>query len=164
MKDPAQVSTGCCPPFDPALWDSKEITWKDKLFIRDTMGQFLHMPLPGAFAKTVGRMWKKIEDTGAKPDDKDFLMLAFDPSPWKSELYINVTREVPGAENIRLSGTYLVRVFDGPYSAVPKWVAEMEKYAGQKGKTIKKQYFYYTTCPKCARVYGRNYVVAFAEV
>jgi len=26
------------------------------------------------------------------------------------------------------------------------------------------QFFYYTTCPKCAKHYGKNYVVAFAEV
>jgi hypothetical protein len=164
MKNQPVEPTGCCPPFDPEPWDGKEVTWKDKLFIMDTMGQFLHIPLPGAFEKTVTRMWKKIEDAGANTDTKDFLMLAFDPSPWKSELYINVTKEVPGAENVRLSGTYMVRVFDGPYNAAPRWMAEMEKFAVQKGKVIKKQYFYYTTCPKCARVYGKNYVVAFAEV
>lgn len=33
-----------------------------------------------------------------------------------------------------------------------------------KGKKAIKYYFYYTTCPKCARKYGHNYIVAFAEV
>jgi hypothetical protein len=75
--------TGCCPIFDPAPWDQKEFVWQEKLFIKDTIPQFLHIPLPGAFGKTVGRMWKKIEDAGAKTGKKDFLMLAYDPSPWE---------------------------------------------------------------------------------
>lgn len=27
-----------------------------------------------------------------------------------------------------------------------------------------KYYFHYTSCPKCAKIYGHNYVVAFAKV
>lgn len=156
--------TQCCPRFDPTPWDEKKLKWKDKPFIKETIAQFMHMPLPGAFGKAVGRMWKKIEDAGANPDIKDFLMLSYDPSPWKSELYINVTKEVPDAENVRLSGTYLSKVFDGPYNAVPKWIKEMDRYVTQQGQKVKKYYFYFTTCPKCAKVYGKNYVVVFAEV
>jgi len=63
----------------------------------------MHMPLPGTFGRKVGRMWKKIEDAGANPDTKDFIMLATESSPWKGELYINVTKEVPNAENVKLS-------------------------------------------------------------
>jgi hypothetical protein len=75
-----------------------------------------------------------------------------------------VTKEVPNAENVKLSGTYITKVFDGPYNAVPKWIKETNHYVTQKGKTVKRYYFYYTTCPKCAKIYGHNYVVAFAEV
>ena len=126
--------------------------------------QFMHMPLPGAFGRTVGRMWKKIEEVGASPDTGGFLMLAAESSPWKVEIYISVTKEIPNAENVRLSGTYMTKVFDGPYNAVPKWIKEMDQYVNQQGKTVKKYYFYYTTCPKCAKIYGHNYVVAFGEV
>ncbi len=164
MEKPKDESQHCCPEFDPKPWDEKEFIWKDKLFIRDTMPQFMHMPLPGKYAKTIGRMWKKIEDAGAGTDIKDFLLLAYDPSPWKSELYINVTKEVPGADNAKLSGTFVTKVFDGPYNAVPKWIKEMEQYLVKSGKRSKKYYFYYTTCPKCAKVYGHNYVVVFVEV
>ena len=154
----------CCPKFNPEPWDEKEIVWKDKLFIRDTVPQFMHIPLPGVYAKTVTRMWKKIDAAAARPDTKDFLLMAYDPSPWKSELYMNVTKEVPDAENIKLTGTYLTKVFDGPYNAVPKWIKEMDRYVGQKNKKVKKYYFYFTTCPKCAKVYGNNYSIVFAEV
>jgi len=35
----------CCPKFNPEPWHDKEITWEDKLFVKDTMMQFMHMPL-----------------------------------------------------------------------------------------------------------------------
>jgi hypothetical protein len=90
--------------------------------------------------------------------------MAYDPSPWKSELYMNVTKEVPGAENVKLNGTFVSKVFDGPYSHVPKYLKEFNKYLNLIEKKAKKIYFYYTTCPKCAKKYGHNYIVAFAEV
>lgn len=154
----------CCPKFDPLIWDKKEIIWQDKLFIKDSLPQIFHIPLPGFIGKTIGRVWKKMEAASAKPEDKDIIMLFYDPSPWKSELYINATKEVADAENVKISGTFLTKVFDGPYNAVPKWIKEMDKYVKEKGKTIQKYYFYYTTCPKCAKKYGHNYVVVFAQV
>jgi hypothetical protein len=154
----------CCPAFEPAPWDNMTHEWIDKRFIRDYLPQFLHMPLPSMMGKVIGRMWKKAEDAGATVDMKDFLLLAYDPSPWKSELYMNVTKEVPGAENVKLTGNFISKVFDGPYHHVPKYLKEMENYVTSQGKKTIKYYFYYTTCPKCAKKYGHNYIVAFAEV
>jgi hypothetical protein len=154
----------CCPKFDPQLWEGKEIIWQDKLFVRDTVPQLFHIPLPGSFGKAVTRMWKKIEASGAKPENSDFLMLTSETSQWKGEIYINVTGEVPDAENVRLSGTYLTKVFDGGYNDVPKWIKEMERYVFEKGESVKNYYLYYTTCPKCAKKYGHNYTVVFAGV
>ncbi|MEI7616558.1 MAG: hydrolase, partial [Actinomycetota bacterium] len=123
-----------------------------------------HIPMPGSFGKAVGRMWKKIEKANAKPAEKDQLMLSHELSPWKSELYICVTKEVSGAENVNISGTFMIKVFDGPYNCVPKWIKEMDQYVEDKGKEVKQYYFYYTTCPKCAKKYGHNYVVIFAKI
>ena len=75
-----------------------------------------------------------------------------------------VEKEVPDANNVKLSGTFLTKVFDGPYNAVPKWIKQMDEYVAEKGRKTKKYYFHYTTCPKCAKIYGHNYVVAFAQV
>jgi hypothetical protein len=33
-----------------------------------------------------------------------------------------------------------------------------------KNKKVQKLYFCYTTCPKCAKAYGKNYVVLFAKI
>ncbi len=128
------------------------------------MRTFMHMPLFNVFGKTVTRMMKKIDAVEAKTADKDFIMLCGDPSPWKSELFINVTKEVPGAENVRLTGKYLTRVYDGPYGEVRKWVKDLREYPKSQGKKLKNMYFYYTTCPKCAKEHGHNFVVGFAQI
>jgi len=154
----------CCPVFDPTPFDDKVIEWKDKLFVKDSMRTFMHMPLFNVFGKTVTRMMKKVDAAEAKTEDKDFIMLCGDPSPWKSELFINVTKEVPGAENIRLSGKYLTRVYDGPYSDIRKWVKDMQQMPKNRGKKLLDMYFYYTTCPKCAKEHGHNFVVGFAQI
>ncbi len=40
-----QSETGCCPRFNPEPWDEKETIWEDKLFIKDHVTSFLHIPL-----------------------------------------------------------------------------------------------------------------------
>ena len=157
-------SNNCCPKFDPEPWNEKIHTWKDKTFIKDSVRQIFHKPRPSSIQKSIRRMWQKAQDAKATPEIKDFLLLATDPSPWKSELYMTVTKKVPEAENVKLSGTFLSKVFDGPYHAVPKWIKEMEKYVSLKDKITKKYFIYFTTCPKCAKKYGHNYAVAFAQV
>lgn len=154
----------CCPKFDPAPYDNTVHEWKDKLFVKDSMRTFMHNPYPGSFGRVVNRMWEKIETAEAAPEMKDFLMLCGDPTPWRSELFINATREVPGAENVRLTGIYMSRVFDGPFRDIRKWVNEMFVWMKKENKPVKNLYFYYTTCPKCAKKYGHNYVVGFAEM
>ena len=154
------AETGCCERFDPKPWENKEITWADKLFVKDNVMAVFHIPLN--IAQVITRMWAKIEAAGAAP--KDFMSLAYDPSPWKSEWYMAVSKEVPGMENIKLSGTFLTKVFESPFKDAKKWVEQMQEYVASKGKELKKLYFYYTTCPKCAKYYGKNYVVGFAKV
>ncbi|MFC1727344.1 hydrolase [Patescibacteria group bacterium] len=157
-------SKQCCQKFNPSLWDEKVHQWKGKRFIKDTLPQLFHMPFPPMIGRMIQRQWKKAQTAGAAPKMKDFLWLAHDPSPWKSEHYIAVTKKVPDAHNTKLSGTFISKVFDGPFNAVPKWIKEMDRYLAEKGKKSIKYYFYFTTCPKCAKKYGHNYVVSFAQV
>jgi hypothetical protein len=157
-KDPSI----CCPEFKPELYEKKTHVWNDKLFLKDQVVQFLHIPLN--MGSVVKRMVAKVEKSEAMPEVEDFLLLAYDPSPWKSELYMTVTRAVLDGHMERLSGTFLSRVFDGPYNAVPQWIKEMDAYVASEGKTVKRYYFHYAYCPKCSKTYGHNYCVAFAQV
>jgi hypothetical protein len=154
----------CCAKFNPEIWDNKTIEWTDKLFIREDLPQIFHMPLPWTIGGVMTKLWKKIQDAGANPEIKDFIWLCYDPSPWKSENYIAVTKEVSGLRNEKISGTFMTKVFDGPYNEVPKWIKEMDRFLSGQGKKAEKYYFYYTTCPKCAKKYGHNYVVLFAKI
>jgi hypothetical protein len=152
----------CCPKFEPQRWDKKSYVWKDKLFIKDKVIQFFHIPLN--MAQVVKRMFAKIQKVNAAPKDEDFLMLAYDPSPWISELHMTVTKEVPDAEMVKLSGEFFSMVFDGPYNAVPKWIVELKAYLDKENKPMKKIYVHYAYCPKCAEKYGKNYAIVFAQI
>jgi hypothetical protein len=156
----ANSPTGCCPPFDPSPWDRQEFRFQDRMFVRDRTYNFLHIPLN--MGRMVHRTWNKIQSAGAASEE--FVMLSTDPSPWRGEHYFSVSKEVPNADNVTLSGLFLTKVFEGPYRDAGKWVREAQAYVESKGRTLKRLFFYYTTCPKCAKHYGKNYVVAFAEV
>jgi hypothetical protein len=154
----------CCPEFDRTPWDDKTHVWNDKPFIKDSIPVFFHIPWPPMIGRLLMRMWGKAQKAGAAPDIREFLALACDPTPWRTEYYLAVNREVPDAENVRLSGTFFSRVFDGPYRSVPKWIKQLAAEMAKQGKTPKQYYFHYTTCPKCAKLHGHNYVVGFVQV
>ena len=106
-----------------------------------------------------------IEKANAESEDKqEWLVLFHDPTPFKSELFMSSTKDVPGANNINISGTFISKVFDGPYNAVPKSIKQMDSYLAKKGEKSKDYYVHYAYCPKCSKKYHHNYAVLFAEV
>ena len=64
----------------------------------------------------------------------------------------------------RISGTFLTKVFEGPYKDAGQWAQQMKAYVEAKARKMEKMYFFYTTCPKCAEVYGKNFTVLLAKV
>jgi hypothetical protein len=157
MTSPA---TGCCAEFDPAPWDEQEFTFENKLFIKTKTVNFCHIPL------NMGAVFKNTCEKIRAADacDGEFAVLSDERSFWSAAHYFLVSKEVPGVEMIRLSGTFLTKVYEGPYKQVPKWIEAMKGYVRAKGQAAKQFYCFYTTCPKCAKQYGKNYVVLFAEV
>ena len=155
-----EAAETCCARFDPEPWDGKEITWEDKKFVKDRVRSFLHYPLN--FARVMKRSVALIEAADAKPDE--MIVLADDNSLWGADVYIDVNKDVPDAQMATISGTFLSKVFEGPYRMVPKWMRAMKEFVAGKGKSAGKTYCYYTTCPKCAKKYGKNYVVFLAQV
>ena len=152
--------TGCCPRFNPEPWGGKEITFKDRLFVKDHVRSIFHIPLN--FDKVMVKNMEKIEAAGALAPVS--LMLSDEKSLFGSDVYIEVSKDVPGAEMVKMSGTFLSKVFEGPYKDAGKWAKEMINYVKLKGRELKKMYFFYTTCPACAKFYGKNYTVILAEV
>lgn len=152
--------TGCCPKFDPSPWEDKVFEWKDKRFIKGKVKTFFFIPL--TFGSAMKNLMSKVEKAGAKIPD--WLCLSDHTSKWNMDLYLAVDKEVPGALNITLSGKFLSKVYEGDFKETGKWCKDFEGYAKGKNLTIKKWYMWYTTCPKCAKAYGKNYVVVMAEV
>lgn len=160
MNNQVIKPTGCCDLFNPEPWQEKEIAWKDKIFVKDHVTSFLHMPIN--MGKKIVKNLELIEKAGAKAPQQ--LMLTDEKSLWGADIYIDVSKDVPGAQMASLSGTFFTKVFEGPYQNVGKWAQEMREYVKSQGRELKKLYFSYTTCPKCARAYGKNYVVLFAQI
>jgi len=82
----------------------------------------------------------------------------------RGDVFLAVTKNVKGAQMVSISGSFMTKVFEGPYYNAGKWAKEMESYVEKKGKKTKKLYFYYTTCPKCAKQYGKTYTVILAQI
>jgi hypothetical protein len=161
MNPPYPTETGCCPRFQPEPWDEKEWHWENKLFVKDRVRCLFYIPLN--FGKVMARNMEKIGQAKAFTPEPP-LGLSDHTSKWNMDLYIEATKEVPGAENVRLSGTYLSKVFEGPFKETGRWCGQMAEWVESQGKQLKRFLMYYTTCPKCAKHYGKNYVVILAEV
>jgi len=102
--------TGCCPKFNPELWNEKKVTSQDKLFIKDHVMSLFHLPLN--FGKVMVKEMEKIQQADALMPEP--LMFSDEKSLWGSDVYIAVSKEVPGSETARISGTFLTKVFEGP--------------------------------------------------
>ncbi len=150
----------CCPKFDPAPWDEKELIWENRLFIKDRVTSFFHIPLN--FGAVMKRNVGAIEAADAKPET--MVVLSDENSLWGADVYIEVTKDIPGTNMVTISGTFLSKVFEGPYRNMRKWIEEMKTFVQSKDKHHEKLYFFYTTCPKCAKKYGKNYVAILAKL
>jgi len=150
----------CCPEFNPVPWDGKTHTWVNKRFIKDRVCTIFYMPLN--FGSVMRRLDRKIRDSGGLIPD--MLGMSDHTSKWNMDVYLAVDREINNAENLTISGEFFSKVYEGPFSDTGKWCSDFEKSAGDIKKTIKKMYMWYTTCPKCAKKYGKNYVVILGEI
>jgi len=159
--DDSDNPTGCCPRFNPDGWDDQDLHFKDRLFLRAKTRSLFHIPINmGAVFK---RVMQAIEKADAQ-ESKQIIVLSRDLSPWSAEHLFSVDRPVPCEEMVRLSGDYRTKVFEGPYRDAPKWQAALQAELEAQGNRVAKTYFFYTTCPKCAKVYGNNYLVAVADL
>jgi len=156
----SDTETGCCPRFEPEPWDGVILEWEKKKFIKESVCTFLSMPLN--FGGVMKRIDKKLTAAGLKLDNA--ICLSDHTSKWNMNLLVEVETEVPEAHNVTLSGKFLCKVYEGDFKEIGNWCRNFENYAKDRSFDIKKWYMWYTTCPKCAKAYGKNYVVIFGMV
>ncbi len=160
ILDMSTSTTGCCPKFDPNLWDGKIFEFRNKPFMKDRTVSFMHIPLN--MNKVMSRLQKLADKNDAAA--KDFILLSQDTSPWHADHYYAVNKDVMEAEMVRMTGNYYSKVYEGDFKDAEKWHKDLIDTVAKSGKELKQLYFYYTTCPKCAKEYGKNYVVGLAEI
>lgn len=149
----------CCPEFNPSPWDGKKHEWKDKRFIKDKVFTIFYMPI------NFGTVMKRLDEKVSKSEGviPDALCLSDHTSKWNMDVYLSVDKEIPGAENVSLSGEFFSKVYEGPYKDAGKWCKDFEELVKSKNLDILKWYMWYTTCPKCAKKYGKNYSVIIGK-
>jgi len=150
----------CCPKFDPVIWDNQIIEWENKKFIKDKVFTLFYVPIN--FGAVIKKMMTKIEKVGANASD--WMGLSDHTSKWNMNLYVAVDREISDAENVSLSGRFFCKVYEGDFKETSKWCKDYENLVKGRGLNVKKWYMWYTTCPKCAKQYGKNYVVVVGRV
>jgi len=160
MTIQSEVGTICCPEFDPTQWDDKILEWHNKKFIKDKVFTLFFMPVN--FGGVMKRIDERVTRAGATVPDS--LCLADHTSKWNMDIYLAVDKEIPDAENTSLSGKYYCKVYEGPFQDTGKWCKDFENVAKSKGYSVKKWLMWYTTCPKCAKKYGKNYVAIISEI
>jgi len=155
----AKENEECCPKFNAEPWDDKRNEWDNKKFIKDKVFTFFHIPV------NFGKVMTRLSDTVEKADAKmpDWLCLSHHTSKWNMDVYLAVNKKIPGADNVKLSGKYYSKVYEGPYKDTGKWCKDFETRISSKKMKMKEMYMWYTTYPKCAKKYGKNYVVIIAE-
>ena len=94
----------------------------------------------------------------------DGMCLSDHTSKWNMNVYLAVDKAIPGEENTTLNGRFFSKVYEGSFQDTGRWCKDFEQVASSKGMKISKWYMWYTTCPKCAKKYGKNYVVIIAQV
>jgi hypothetical protein len=160
MTPSTEPNAACCPEFNPAPWDDKILEWNNKMFIKDKVFTLFYMPIK--FGSVMKRLDEKVRKAGAEVPD--WVCLSDHTSRWNMDVYLAVNKEVPGAEQATLSGKFYSRVYEGPFQNTGKWCKDHETIVKSKGYNIRKWFMWYTTCPKCARKYGKNYVAILSQV
>ncbi len=159
MRNQNNKSTECCTLIDPALWEDKTFVWQNRKFIRTKVCTFFFMPLN--FGGVMRKIDMKIREAGAVITEN--VCLSDHTSKWNMDVLISVDREIPGAENLILSGNFFSKVYEGPFSDTGKWCKDFEAAAGAREMKIIKWYMWYIACPKCAKKFGKNYVVIIGQ-
>jgi len=150
----------CCPKFVPEPWDGRIFDWKDKKFIKDKVFTLFYMPVN--FSAVMKKLDAKIRKGGGTAPGG--VCLSDHTSKWNMDVYLAVDKDIPDAENTSISGKFFSKVYEGPFKDTGKWCKDFEALAAAKNLSVKKWYMWYTTCPKCAKKYGKNYVVILGQV
>ncbi len=149
----------CCPEFNPEQWQEKEFEWKDKNFVLTKVFTLFYIPIN--FGGAMRRLDNAVRNAGGNILDN--MALSDHTSKWNMNIYAAVDKHIEGAENVTMSGRFISKVYEGDFKETSAWMNDFDEYVGKKNLKIIKTYMWYTTCPKCAKKYGKNYTVIIGK-
>lgn len=157
-----KTNTGdiCCPRFDPAPWEEAINVWEAKKFIKASVRTIFYMPLN--FGSVIRKLDAQLRKAGKNLSDN--VCLSDHTSQWNMDIYVSVDEDIAGLKTVELSGTFLSKVYEGSFKETRSWCSNFEAFAKNKGYKTIRMFMWYTTCPKCAKKYRKNYVVIIAQV
>ena len=105
-----------------------------------------------------GRVMKKLDEKvrDAHATIPDGVCLSDHTSKWNMNVYLAVDKEIPGAENMTLSGTFLSKVYEGPFQDTGKWCKDFEQFASQQGyEDFKMVHVVYHVSEMCEKIWEK---------
>lgn len=154
----------CCPPFDTEKWNLRTLDWNDKLFIKRSVKCFFYIPInyKMVFRQIVNKIRRKEENHNPR------ICLSEVCSKWKINLYVEAQEEVEKEENIRFSCKILTKAYVGScnnsYKEAKQWISDYRLFAQSKNFVVRKIFFWFPTCLKCAKIQKRRDVVIMGIV
>jgi hypothetical protein len=154
--------TGCCAVPNVADWDRVTVEFDAQPFIRRHTRSVMHVPLD--MSRVMTGLDTTARSAGVTMPPDRAMVLSRELSAWRAEQLYAVTAPVAGADNVTLDGRFASAAFEGPYGQSAAWVAEARDFARTQGEPGEETYVFYTTCPRCAKHYGRNDVIVLVPV
>lgn len=157
----AQKKDVCCVRMNSREWDLKQHVWKREPFFVVKHGLFFHIPINfGGIVKTA---MDQLEKT-YKPE-YPFMMLERELNWFTGKLMVALKKPAKGPDVEYLSGTFISKVFNGPYNRLGPAVQELAEHVRKKrGARPTEFYFWYTVCPRCAKKLGGYQTIIFARM
>ncbi|WP_432798804.1 hydrolase [Poriferisphaera sp. WC338] len=158
----------CCPEYVVGSLADQVLEWNEKVFVKDRVRCLFHIPLN--FSAVMKRSGRPLIDAGLWQNQ--MLVLSDEKSNWYSDVYIELEEdegvETPPlhakASRAKFSGKFVTKECEGPYQKAHVWAKDFRDELEAKGIQVNRILFNYRTCPKCAKKYGKNWIVLFAEV
>jgi len=154
------ATTCCCPKLKRDDWDKEVFYWKNKPFYETGYWSLFRMPL--TYGKAVKEAMEFLKSRNLAKDP--MLVLSGEESMFHSSLLIEMSKDDRSLPVRRLTGKFISLFFEGEYRDTPTWVRQTVDYCMSQGEKAKELYFFYATCPKCAKHYGSTQTVIIARM
>ena len=168
----------CVIAVDLHLQGASGLTWRNALAVEDSLkferskkkevGLSLRLwspafgkgeDIPKRFTADGENLSSAFNWSGAPDDTKSSLLVCDDPDA-PGEVFLHWVAYSTPADRIEFREGY------GPENGFQKAINERQFMTDleQRGHKVDAIYYFCTTCPKCAEVYGKNYIVAVAKL